>query len=191
MATGDRDLTPILTARLELRPFAPGDEDAMLEVFGDAEALRFWGPPLDRDAVHDRIAHNREREAQDGFARWAIVLRASGELVGDAGLTLTDVEGVAEVELGWVVRSDHHGLGIASEAGSAWLDHAFGDLGLERIVSMIRPENVASRRVAEKLGMRVEREASWNDAPHLMFVLAGTADAGMPASYGSRVRFPR
>jgi RimJ/RimL family protein N-acetyltransferase len=171
MQTGDRDPTPILTARLELRPFAPGDEDAMLEVFGDAEALRFWGPPLDRDAVHDRIAHNREREAQDGFARRAIVLRASGDLVGDAGLTRTDVGGADEVELGWVVRSDHHGLGIASEAGSAWLDHAFGDLGLDRVVSMIRAENVASRRVAEKLGMRVEREASWNGAPHLMYVL--------------------
>jgi RimJ/RimL family protein N-acetyltransferase len=171
MQTGDRDPTPILTARLELRPFAPGDEDAMLEVFGDAEALRFWGPPLDREAVQDRITHNRERQARDGFARWAIVLRASGDLVGDAGLTRTDVGGADEVELGWVVRSDHHGLGIASEAGSAWLDHAFGDLGLDRVVSMIRAENVASRRVAEKLGMRLERSALWNGAPHLMYVL--------------------
>jgi RimJ/RimL family protein N-acetyltransferase len=140
-------------------------------VFGDAEALRFWGPPLDREAVRDRITRNRERQARDGFARWAIVLRASGDLVGDAGLTRTDVGGADEVELGWVVRSDHHGLGIASEAGSAWLDHAFGELGLGRVVSMIRAENVASRRVAEKLGMRVEREASWNGAPHLMYVL--------------------
>jgi [ribosomal protein S5]-alanine N-acetyltransferase len=171
MTTGDRDPTPILTARLELRPFAPGDEDAMLEVFGDAEALRFWGPPLDRDAVRERIERNRERQARNGFARWAIALRASGELVGDAGLTRTDVDGADEVELGWVVRSDHHGLGIASEAGSAWLDHAFGDLELGRVVSLIRAENVASRRVADKLGMRVEREVSWNDAPHLMYVL--------------------
>ncbi|MGZ4125185.1 MAG: GNAT family N-acetyltransferase, partial [Actinomycetota bacterium] len=53
----------------------------------------------------------------------------------------------------------------------AWLDHAFGDLELGRVVSMIRAENVASRRVADKLGMRVEREVSWNDAPHLMYVL--------------------
>jgi ribosomal-protein-alanine N-acetyltransferase len=167
----DADAPRILTDRLELRPFEPGDEDAMAAVFGDAEALRFWGPPLDAGAIRERIERNRERQARDGFARWAIVLRATGELVGDAGLTWTDVEGVDEVELGWVVRRDRWGLGIASEAGAAWRDHALGRLGLRRIVSMIRPDNIASRRVAEKLGMRVEREAFWNDAPHLAYVL--------------------
>jgi RimJ/RimL family protein N-acetyltransferase len=169
--TGDVDRPRVLTERLELRPFEPGDEDAMAVVFGDAEALRFWGPPLDRDAIRERIERNRERQSRDGFARWAIVLRASGELVGDAGLTWTDVEGTKEIELGWVVRRDLWGLGIASEAGAGWRDRAFGALGLERIVSIIRAENAGSRRVAEKLAMAVEREAFWNDAPHLMYVL--------------------
>jgi len=168
---GDGGELRILTDRLELRPFEPGDEDAMAAVFGDAEALRFWGPPLDAPAIRERIERNRERQARDGFARWAIVLRASAELVGDAGLTWTDVEGTDEVELGWVVRGDRQGLGIASEAGAAWRDRALARLGLRRIVSLIRAENVASRRVAEKLGMRVEREAWWNDAPHLVYVL--------------------
>jgi RimJ/RimL family protein N-acetyltransferase len=168
---GDGGELRILTGRLELRPFEHRDEDAMAAVFGDAEALRFWGPPLDADAMRERIERNRERQARDGFARWAIVLRETAELVGDAGLAWTDVEGADEVELGWVVRRDRWGLGIASEAGAAWRDRAFGRLGLRRIVSMIRAENVASRRVAEKLGMRVEREAWWNDSPHLVYVL--------------------
>jgi ribosomal-protein-alanine N-acetyltransferase len=179
----------ILTERLELRPFAPGDEDAMALVFADAEQLRFWGPPLDRSAIRDRIARNIEAFGVDGFARWAIVLRDVGELVGDAGLTRTDVEGVEEIELGWVVGRDNGGRGIATEAGEAWRDHAFGPLGLGRIVSMIRRENAASRRVAEKIGMRMEREAIWNDAPHLVYGL--DRDEAIRASYGSGVRSRR
>ncbi|HEY3265240.1 MAG TPA: GNAT family N-acetyltransferase [Actinomycetota bacterium] len=190
MARAENDSpVSILTERLLLRPFVPDDDDAMALVFDDGELLRFWGPPLDRDAVRERIASNRARFEADDFARWAIVLWASGELVGDAGLTRTDVEGVEEVELGWVVRRDHGGRGIATEAGGAWRDHAFGRLGLDRIVSMISPENAASRRVAEKLGMSIEREAFWNDAPHLMYVLERSA--AIQASYGPRVRFRR
>jgi RimJ/RimL family protein N-acetyltransferase len=162
---------PILTPRLMLRPFAPGDEDAMALVFGDAAALRFWGTPLGADDIRGRIERNRERLEADGFARWAIVDRERLELIGDAGLSRTDVEGAEEIELGWVVRSDRVGMGYATEAGAAWRDRAFGALGLRRIVSMIRPANGASRRVADKLGMSVERQASWNDAPHLMYVL--------------------
>lgn len=162
---------PIPTKRLLLRPLRPEDVDAMALVYGDADALRFWGPPPTREEIRARIERNRERLDADGFARWAIVVRRSGELVGDAGLSRTDVEGIEEIELGWVVRPDRWGLGYATEAGAAWRDRAFGPLGLRRIVSMIRAENLASRRVAEKLGMAVEREALWNDAPHLMYVL--------------------
>jgi RimJ/RimL family protein N-acetyltransferase len=162
---------PIRTERLELRPFRPGDEDAMALVYGDADALRFWGPPLTREEIARRIERNLERLAADGFARWAIVVRQTGELVGDAGLSRTEVEGVEEIELGWVVRPDRWGKGFATEAGAAWRDRAFAELGLHRIVSMIRPDNTSSRRVAEKLGMEVRRHATWNDAPHLMYVL--------------------
>jgi RimJ/RimL family protein N-acetyltransferase len=176
----------IVTERLELRPFTPRDEEAMALVFADADHLTFWGPPPDRKAIRDRIARNIESFRVDGFARWAIVLRDDGELVGDAGLTRTEVEGVREIELGWIVRPDRGGLGIATEAAAAWRDHALGPLGLMRIVSMIRPENAASRRVAEKIGMRVERDAFWNDAPHLLYALA--RDESILASYGSGVR---
>jgi len=75
------------------------------------------------------------------------------------------------VGLGWVTRRSHWGQGIASEAGAAWRDYGRDVLGLERIVSMVSSRNHASRRVAEKLGMTVEREALWGGLPHLMYVL--------------------
>ena len=97
------------------------------------------------------------------------MLRETGELVGDCGLVTTAVEGVPEVELGWIVRRPHWGRGIATEAATAWRDHAFDVLALDRIVSMVSERNPASRRVAEKLGMTVERTAVWGDAPMLMY----------------------
>jgi ribosomal-protein-alanine N-acetyltransferase len=105
----------------------------------------------------------------DGFGRCAVILRSTGELVGDCGLIRTLVEGRPEVELGWIVRRSHQGKGIATEAAATWRDFAFDTLGLDRIVSMVSERNAASRRVAEKLGMTVERQAMWGDLPHLMY----------------------
>ncbi len=147
------------------------DLDEVASLLGDAEALVLWGGPLDRDGARSWIERNLSRYRSHGFGRCAVVWRETGELVGDAGLIPTVVEGQAVVELGWVTRRSHWGSGVATEAGAAWRDHAFDVLGLERIVSMISVENAASRRVAEKLGFAVEREAIWGDLPHLMYAL--------------------
>jgi [ribosomal protein S5]-alanine N-acetyltransferase len=104
-----------------------------------------------------------------GFGRCAMALRDGGELVGDCGLAPTSVEGVPEVELGWIVARAQWGKGFATEAGAAWRDYAFERAGLERIVSMIGERNTASRRVAEKLGATIERTAIWGGAPMLMY----------------------
>lgn len=146
--------------------------EALAVLLGDGEALAHWGEPLDREGVRGWIERNQARYAADGFGRCAIVLRETGELVGDCGLHRTTVEGEPEVELGWIVRRSSWGLGIAPEAGSAWRDHAFGVLHLPRIVSMIAEDNAASRRVAEKLGMSVERPAVWGGEQMLMYALS-------------------
>jgi ribosomal-protein-alanine N-acetyltransferase len=166
-----RDVTELhlMTPRLELRALVFDDLDALASLLGDAAALTYWGPPLTRNESRSWIERNLRRYENDGFGRCAIVLRATGELVGDCGLIATLVEGRPEVELGWIVRRSHQGKGIATEAAAAWRDYAFDTMGLERIVSMVSEKNVASRRVAEKLGMTVEREARWGGLPHLMY----------------------
>jgi RimJ/RimL family protein N-acetyltransferase len=157
------------TDRLVLRPLSLGDLDEMATLLGDAEALTLWGDPLDRAGARSWIERNLARYEADGFGRCAVVMRETGELVGDCGLIRTVVEGTGEIELGWIVRHSHWNRGIATEAAAAWRDHAFGTLELERLVSMVSERNVASRRVAEKLGMAVEREAMWGGLPHLMY----------------------
>ena len=160
------------TPRLELRALTLNDLDDVASMLGDAEALIHWGPPLSREESRSWIERNLGRYEEDGFGRCAVVLRSTAELVGDCGLIRTLVEGQPEIELGWIVRRTHRGRGIATEAAAAWRDYGFDSLGLERIVSMVSEKNVASRRVAEKLGMTVEREAMWGDLPHLMYSLA-------------------
>jgi RimJ/RimL family protein N-acetyltransferase len=149
------------TRRLTLRPLCSGDLDEMCLLLGDGDALALWGEALDRDGARRWIERNKARYQADGFGRCAIVLRATGELVGDCGLIRTAVEGAPEVELGWIVRSAQWGRGIATEAARAWRDYAFTQLGRDRIVSMISEHNVASRRVA--------RTAIWDGAPMLMY----------------------
>jgi ribosomal-protein-alanine N-acetyltransferase len=157
------------TVRLELRALTFGDLDELASMLADAEALTYWGPPLTREQSRSWIERNLRRYAVDGFGRCAVILRSTGELVGDCGLIRTLVEGRPEVELGWIVRRSHQGKGIATEAAATWRDFAFDTLGLDRIVSMVSERNAASRRVAEKLGMTVERQAMWGDLPHLMY----------------------
>lgn len=159
------------TERLLLRPLSLDDVDALTVLLGDREALAEWGEPLDLDESKAWINRNLGRYESHGFGRSAVVLKENGELVGDCGLIPTLVEGASETELGWVVRRDNWGKGIATEAAVAWRNYAFEVLGLDRIVSMIGKTNVASRRVAEKLGMRVEREAVWEGLPFLMYAL--------------------
>lgn len=160
------------TDRLTLRPLALRDLDQMATLLGDAEGLRFWGPPLDRAGATGWIERNVARYERDGFGRCAIILRSTGELVGDCGLVRTEVEGADEVELGWIVRRSHWGRGFATEAGRAWLEYGLSTLRLGRVVSMIVEPNIASRRVAEKLGMAVERTALWGGQPHLMYAIS-------------------
>jgi RimJ/RimL family protein N-acetyltransferase len=161
------------TRRLTLRPLCDDDLDDICLLLGDTDALALWGAPLDRGGARRWIERNMTRYQADCIGRCAIVLRATGRLVGDCGLIRTTVEGVDEVELGWIVRKADWGRGIATEAGEAWRDHAFSELGLRRIVSMISEQNVASRRVAEKLGMTVERAAIWDGQPMLMYPCVG------------------
>jgi RimJ/RimL family protein N-acetyltransferase len=166
------------TPRLTLRPLRESDADDMAELLGDAEALTHWGPPLDRGGAHDWIGRNLARYAVDGFGRCAAELAGTHELIGDCGLSTTTVEGSREVELGWIVRRAHWGRGDATEAAATWRDFAFEVLKLERIVSMVAPENLASRRVAEKLDMRVERRAVWGGELMLMYTLPNGSTSG-------------
>jgi RimJ/RimL family protein N-acetyltransferase len=157
------------TSRLILREFSPDDAQSLALVLSDPETMRFYPAPLDRADVETWISRNLHRYAEDGHGLWAMILKSSAELIGDCGLTVQEVDGKNEIEIGYHVRRDLWGQGLATEAARACRDYGFARLPVERLISLIRPENLPSRRVAEKNGMRVCKEIIWRDLRHLVY----------------------
>jgi RimJ/RimL family protein N-acetyltransferase len=150
----------IETPRLILREFLPRDADALARVISDPETMRFYPAPFDRAGVEDWIGRNIRRYEKDGHGLWAMDLKPTGEMIGDCGITVQEVDGERLPEIGYHVRRDIWGQGFATEAARACRDYGFERLKAEFLVSLIRPENLASRRVAERNGMKVWKQTT-------------------------------
>ena len=162
------------TPRLLLRKFTLQDVDALSVLLGDAMVMEFYPAPLDRKGVEAWIGRNLARYERDGHGLWAMVLKDNGELIGDCGCILQEVEGRNEVEVGYQVRHDLWGNGYATEAARACMIYAFEQLGANRVISMIRPRNLRSRRVAEKNGLLCEKIIVWREYEHCIYVTTRT-----------------
>jgi ribosomal-protein-alanine N-acetyltransferase len=161
---------PILeTPRLILREFVPDDADALALVLSDPETMRFYPAPFDHAGVEEWITRNRRRYANEGHGLWAMLLKANSELIGDCGLVVQEVDNTDEIEIGYHVRRDHWNQGFTTEAALACRDFGFSHLPVDRLISLIRPENLPSRRVAEKNGMTIWKEVIRVGLPHLVY----------------------
>jgi RimJ/RimL family protein N-acetyltransferase len=131
-------------------------------MMADPEVTRFFpGGPRTEEQTRARLdgfVHDYDRV---GFSKWAVVLRSSGDLIGRCGPTIQSVDGVDEVEIGYDLARQHWGRGLATEAAAAAVEHCFAGLGMTRVVSIIDPNNVPSLRVAQRLGMKHERDIEW------------------------------
>lgn len=144
---------PVLTTeRLVLRGFDESDLDEYLEIMSDPEVARFVGDglPLDRVGAWRQIAMMIGHWALRGFGLWAVEERASGALVGRIGLI--EPAGWPGFELGYALGRPFWGRGYAREGGQAALTYARTVLGRAEVISVIRPANAASIRVATTLG---------------------------------------
>ena len=163
---------PVLeTQRLVLREFQFEDLDALAAILCDRETMRYYPVSFDSAAVADWIQRNRTRYANDGHGLWAMILKSTRELIGDCGLVRQSVDAVDEIEIGYHVRRDLWNQGYASEAARACRDYGFANLKVDRLISLIRPENLASRRVAEKNGMTIWKEVTKVDLLHYVYAV--------------------
>jgi ribosomal-protein-alanine N-acetyltransferase len=147
----------IETPRLRLRPFSESDLDALAALYANADVMRFIGDgkTLDHAATWRQIAQFLGHQQLRGYSTLAIEDRTSGEFLGECGPWFP--EGWPMLEVGWLVAPHWHGKGIATEAGRAVLNWCFAHLRGEPICSLIRADNRASARVAEKLGAQLDR----------------------------------
>ena len=153
--------------RLLLRRFDVLDGEPLMGVFGDPEVMRFG------DGVQTRAWVNRWIEAclayysTRGFGPCAVVEKQGLRLIGYCGLFFfPDVNGRAETEIGYRLNRAAWGQGYATEAAGAVRDYAFSTLGMGRLISIIDPANLASIRVAEKIGMHHEGDVMLEGYTH-------------------------
>jgi ribosomal-protein-alanine N-acetyltransferase len=147
------------TARLHLRLMQASDIDQLLQIFADPKVMAsFAGAPFNRDQMERWIQRNLDHQVQYGYGLFSVILKSWGVVIGDCGLEHMEIDGVQAVELGYDFRSDYWNQGYATEAATAVRDYAFHDLQLPQLISLIRVDNTASQRVAEKIGMRFNQE---------------------------------
>jgi len=142
------------TERLRLRLFEERDVEAFAAMYADAETMRYIGEGkvLTRSETWRSIAMLLGHWMLRGYGMWAAELKDTGEVIGRIGCH--NPEGWPGFELGWIIARPHWSRGYATEGARAALSHATGALARARVISLIRPENTASIRVAEKLGFR-------------------------------------
>jgi len=146
----------VRTDRLLMRGWRDEDLDEWAAICADPEVTRWVGEDdgLSREDAWRRMAYFVGHWELRGFGNWALVDKATGAMVGRAGLYLP--EAWPGLEVGWLVGREHWGRGFAPEAGRAALEWARTELGADHVISLIVDDNVRSARVAEKLGMQVE-----------------------------------
>jgi len=165
----DGDTRVIETPRLVLRPMRLADVDDLLHLFGDPVVMAaFASDPFDRRQMEQWVERNLEHQERFGYGLFSVIRQTDGALIGDCGLERLEDE---SVELGYDLRRDCWNQGFATEVAAAVRDHAFHVLNLPRLISLIRQGNIASRRVAEKIGMRHEADLTRYERDYWRFAI--------------------
>jgi [ribosomal protein S5]-alanine N-acetyltransferase len=148
---------PEATERLSYRPLDAADAEALHEVWGDPEVVRHLpsGPSATLEETAERVTRHAAWFEERGYGLCAVVEQESGRVVGVCGLFPVAWKG-PDIEVAYHFARAVWNRGYATEAAGAWLETAFADRGLDRVVALAFPANRASTRVMEKIGMQYE-----------------------------------
>ena len=152
------DLIVLETERLILRKMLPSDFRAMSRFLSDPEVMKHYPHPMDEKEVRHWIAVNRERYRNFGFGLWAVVLKSTNEVIGDAGLSIQNIHDILKPEIGFHIRQDCQKKGYASEAAGAVLNWTFEHTPFPRVFSYMKKENEASQATARSINMKCLEE---------------------------------
>lgn len=161
------------TERLAFRRLTLDDLDDLFALYHAPDVRKYYS-----EGIPDYEETRRELEwivnecyPKYGFGMWATILKETGKFIGRCGLCPMDIEGKEEIEVAYMLDSRYWGQGLATEAAQAILKYGFEQVGLTRLISVINPGNIASARVAEKIGMRLEIDGDVNGEPTLMYTI--------------------
>lgn len=148
----------IETERLILREYTFEDFDALYEILSDKETMAHYPKPFDEEKVRSWIQWNLENYAKYGFGLWAVVLKATGEMIGDCGITIQNIDGDLLPEIGYHIHKKYWRNGFGSEAARAVRDWAFENTEYDCLYSYMKYTNVASCSTAIANGMKKVKE---------------------------------
>ena len=156
--------------RLILRPFRADDLDTLATLMANPEFMRFSLGPHAREQTEASLQKFLSWDEAGLPSPFAVILRENPGVLGYWGF-LYHPEVPEEIEIGYRLDSAYWNRGLITEAARAVRDHAFIDLKLPRVISLVHPDNIPSRRVTEKIGMTVEKQITFRGSPTNVFLL--------------------
>lgn len=159
---------PLETQRLTLREMTAGDYDALYAVLGDSDIMQHYPYTFTEARVQQWIAVNQRRYREHGFGLWAVCLKETGEMIGDCGLTLQNINGRQRAEIGYHIARAHQRQGYAKEAARACLGWTFTHTTFGVVYSYMRKENLPSIATAKANGMRLMEEYTDEDGQQML-----------------------
>ena len=165
--------TVLETERLLLRELQLSDRPALCRILQDKEVMYAYEHAFDDVEVDDWLYRQMKRYRQDGCGLWAVLLKETGEMIGQCGLTMQPCGDSQVIEVGYLFQKAYWHRGYATEAAVACKEYAFAVLGADEVFSIIRDNNFASQRVAQRNGMTprgtIVKHYYGMDMPHLVF----------------------
>lgn len=162
------------TERLYVRKMDENDLEDLKEIHQDPIVMEAYEHAFSDEEVEAWLEKTMERYKKDGFALWAVIDKATGEFLGEAGLTLQLVEGKECLEIGYLFKRKHWHKGYAIEVAKKCKEYAFENLLADQVCSIIKYNNYASQKVAEKNGLRVQKYITkkymGKEMEHLIYV---------------------
>ena len=157
------------TARLALRELEPDDLDFLASMMADPEVSHHYDRRFSREAADEWLHRQLERYDTDGHGLWLAMDKVTRTPVGQVGLILQTVQGKRRPEIGWLLDRKQWGKGYATEAGAAVRDAAFSRWKYPEVISLIRPANTSSQKVAERLGLTAGPKVWFNGSEHIIY----------------------
>ena len=161
------------TERLFTRELTKDDFQNLCRILQDPEVMYAYEHAFSDEEVTDWLERQQRRYAVDGFGLWAVILKETGEMIGQCGLTMQDWNGRMVPEIGYLFERAYWHCGYAIEAARGCKEYAFRSLKLSKVYSIIRDNNFPSQKVAERNGMQVRESLVKHyydmDMPHLVF----------------------
>jgi len=159
------------TEHLLSRHFEPGDLDALFALYSDAEIRRYIpeGMLTVEETREELEWYLQGHPDYPELGLWATILKDTDRFIGRCGLLPWTIDGRAEVEVAYLIDKDYWGQGLGTEAAQGILDYGFNKLNMPRLICLIDAENLASIRVAQKIGMTFEKEGKDDKGPFLLY----------------------